>query len=293
MFLKKKKIRYQDLLNDNNTSMNTTRNINRNGVPEIEDVKIPIKIQKLLKEIKPEIIEEIQPEIIEEVKKQFIKPKTDEEWKAFHKMNEEGMKKAYESKEGYYKDNNKLYIAGTRDMTDVMDWGKIVTGNFKDSKIYKNIEPIYENDKNIDMVIGHSAGGSAALELEKNYTDRKITSVTYNAPVFERSDYNKVINEDMRPLRFAISGDPVSMFDMNAQTSFKAPEINLEGISNIVKTYNEPSVDNIINTTNSGMPDITMGLHSMSGSYSDPSKPVDFLKSAASGVAVGKTLGIV
>ena len=207
-------------------------------------------------------------------------------------MNEEGMKKAYESKEGYYKDNNKLYIAGTRDMTDVMDWGKIVTGNFKDSKIYKNIKPVFENDKDIDMVIGHSAGGSATLELEKNYPDRKITSVTYNAPVFERSDYNKVINEDMRPLRFAISGDPVSMFDMNAQTSFKAPEINLEGISNIAKTYADPSLDNIINTTASGMPDVTMGLHSMN-SYSNPSKPIDFLGSAVKAAAIGKTLQIV
>ena len=61
----------------------------------------------------------------------------------------------------------------------------------------------------------------------------------------------------------------------------------------MANTYTNPSLDNIINTANSGMPDVTMGLHSMSGSYSDPSKPVDFLKSAVSGVAVGKTLGIV
>ena len=91
MFLNRKKLRYRDLLNDNNTSMNTTQNINRK-TPEIEDIKTPIKIKKLLKEIQPEIIEEIQPEITEEIKPKFIKPKTDEEWKAFHKMNEEGMK---------------------------------------------------------------------------------------------------------------------------------------------------------------------------------------------------------
>ena len=41
------------------------------------------------------------------------------------------------------------------------------------------------------------------------------------------------------------------------------------------------------------MPDITFGLHSMNGSYSDPSKPVDFLASAMKATAVGKTLGIV
>ena len=66
----------------------------------------------------------------------------------------EGMKKAYESPNSYYKDGNKLYIAGTKDMTDVMDWGKIVTGNFKDSKIYKNIKPVFENDKDIDKSFG-------------------------------------------------------------------------------------------------------------------------------------------
>ena len=31
-------------------------------------------------------------------------PKKDEEWRQFHEMNEEGIKTAYESKEGYYKD---------------------------------------------------------------------------------------------------------------------------------------------------------------------------------------------
>ena len=273
MILKNRKLKYEDLLNDNTT------------LQPMQKPKPNEKIQKILEEVKPQIIEQLQPK--------FVRPKTDEEWKQFHKMNEEGMKKAYESPNSYYKDGNKLYIAGTKDMGDVMDWAKIPLGNFKDSKIYKNIEPIFRDNEDIDMVIGHSAGGSATLELEKNYPDRKITSVTYNAPVFERSDYKKVINEDMRPLRFAVALDPVSMLDMNAQTTFKAPEFNLEGISNVVNAINEPTLNNIKNVADTGMPDITMGLHSMSGSYSDPSKPIDFLKSAVSGVAVGKTLGIV
>ena len=61
-------------------------------------------------------------------------------------MNEEGIKKAYEKPEGYHIDNNKLYIAGTRDFKDVMDWYKIPMVTFKDSKIYKNIEPIFKNN---------------------------------------------------------------------------------------------------------------------------------------------------
>ena len=116
MFLKKKKIRYEDLLNNSSTQA-------------MQKYKPNEKIKKIIEEVKPKIIEELKPK--------FIKPKTDEEWKAFHKMNEEGMKKAYKSKEGYYKDNNKLYIAGTKDMGDVMDWAKIPLGTFKDSKIYK------------------------------------------------------------------------------------------------------------------------------------------------------------
>ena len=99
-----------------------------------------------------------------------------------------------------------------------------------------------------DYVVGHSAGGSATLELEKNYPDRKITSVTYNSPIFETVDPNKILNPRYaRPLRFAIAGDPVSMFDMNAQTTYMAPVL-----------------------------DPTLGLHSMKNNYSNPSTNTDF-----------------
>ena len=104
-------------------------------------------------------------------------PKTDEEWRQFHKMNEEGMAKAYASKDGYFKDGNKLFNAGTRDFQDVLDWRKILMGNFKDSKIYKNIEPVFRENKDIDYVVGHSAGGSATLEL------RKISPIEKTQPI--------------------------------------------------------------------------------------------------------------
>ena len=62
-------------------------------------------------------------------------------------------------------------------------------------------------------------------------------------------------------MRFAIAGDPVSMLDMNAQTTFKAP--NFQKV------------------------DPTLGLHTMNGTYSNPSGPMDFVKSAASAAALG------
>ena len=67
-------------------------------------------------------------------------------------------------------------------------------------------------------------------------------------------------------MRFAISGDPVSAFDMNAQTTFEAP--NFEKV------------------------DPTLGLHTMGG-YSNRSKPMDFIKSGIQAAVVGKSLTII
>ena len=283
MFLKQKTLRYEDLLN-NNTSMQT-----------IQKPKPSEKMQKILDIITP------KPDIIDKPK--FVRPKTDEDWKAFHKMNEEGMKKAYAAPEGYYKDDNKLYIAGTRDSQYVYDWLKILLGTFKDSKIYKNAEEVFKNDKDIDYVVGHSAGGSATLELEKQYPERKITSVTYGAPVL--SDWGNLFSpgEDPRnftnrdksndDLRFYHPGDPVAFLDSQATPVAKAPEFNVEGIKNVINAYNEPTLNNIKNVADKGMPDITLGLHTMGNTYSNPSTTMDFIKSAGSGVAVGKALGII
>ena len=69
-------------------------------------------------------------------------PKSDDEWEQFHKTNEDNMQKAYQSKEGYYKDSNKLYIAGTTDLQDVMDWPKIPLGMVSQSKKCKNLKNI-------------------------------------------------------------------------------------------------------------------------------------------------------
>ena len=134
-----------------------------------------------------ELLETINPPT-ERQKKQrtpFQRPTTNDEWLKFHKMNEEGMSKAYNSKEGYFRDGNKLFIAGTQGIQDVFDWAKIPLGTFRKSKIHKNIEPIFKESEGIDYVVGHSAGGSATLELAQNFPARKITTVTYNAPVFD------------------------------------------------------------------------------------------------------------
>ena len=64
------------------------------------------------------------------MKQEFQRPKTQTEWASFHKMNEDGIKQAYEKPEGYHINGNKLYIAGTRDSEDVIDLPQILMGTF-------------------------------------------------------------------------------------------------------------------------------------------------------------------
>ena len=97
-------------------------------------------------------------------------------------------------------------------------------------------------------------------------------------------------------MRFAVSGDPVSMLDMNAQTTFKAPNFSLDKVQNAVNVMTNPSLENIskvVQNPTQSIPDPTFGLHSMSGPYSTPSKPMDFVKSGLEGIAVGNTLGLI
>lgn len=274
MFSRKRRLSYSEL--QNNTAVQT-----------MPKHKPKAKIKDLLETIAPPAERQIKQS------NPFRKPTTEEEWRSFHKMNEEGMKKAYESKEGYFKDGNKLYVAGTRDMQDVFDWAKIPLGIFRKSKIYKNIEPIFKENEGVDYVVGHSAGGSATLELAKNFPQRQITTVTYNAPVFEMADGDKWVDEDKKPLRFAVVGDPVSMLDGNAQTTLKAPDFNLEAITNVAKLAATPSLENAIKTAKTSKFDPLLGLHKMTGSYSKPSTATDFAKSALEGVALGKVVGVI
>ena len=180
-------------------------------------------------------------------------------------------------------------------MQDVSDWPKIVFGSFKNSKIYKNADEVFKNDPDIDYVCGHSAGGSASLELEKNYPDRKITSITYNAPVFSPiASAEQFLDKSKTPMRFAISGDPVSMFDMNAQTSFHAPDINLDVVKDSLIMFAAPSLDNALKVANSIKSfDPLMGLHTINDSYSKPSTTMDFVKSGIAGAMAVESMGIL
>ena len=138
-------------------------------------------------------------------------------------------------------------------------------------------------------MVGHSAGGSATLELKRNFPERKITSLTYNAPVFEQTEPDKLLDEDKKLMRFAISGDPVSMF----QTTFKAPDFNLDAVTNVASAYANPSFENVVKAANASNFAPLLGLRKMSGSYSSPSTAKDFIKSGIEGLAIGTAVGVM
>ena len=83
---------------------------------------------------------------------------------------EEGLKRAYETRDGLYQHYNKLFIAGTKDPIDFVDDLKLpLNDTLNNTTRGKTADAYYRSHHEIDTVIGHSLGGSVALSLEKQY----------------------------------------------------------------------------------------------------------------------------
>lgn len=129
----------------------------------------------------------------------------------FHKINEIGLKKAYENPNKVHVDGDKLFIAGTSNKQDIIDditkvpfWGDVR----KSERYLTAIDTINKNPQ-INKLISHSLGGSVALELEKG--NPKFETTTYGAPVFDPISFK-------RGNRFRHPLDPVSILDRGAKT---------------------------------------------------------------------------
>jgi len=138
---------------------------------------------------------------------------------ATFKRDEEGMQKAYAdtSYPGVYYDQSTrtMYIKGTVDAQDWWDdFTKIpVWGNVQDSRRYKDAEFAYndllQRGFPIDRVVGHSLGGSIALQQQM---DKNIDfSRTFGAPVVDLNPLKRGTQERYRHIL-----DPVSIFDRGA-----------------------------------------------------------------------------
>ena len=88
---------------------------------------------------------------------------------------QEGLKRAYETKDGLYQHYNKLFIAGTNNFPqDHIDDLKLpFDDTLSKTKRGRDIDAYYRSHHEIDTVIGHSLGGAVALSLEKKYKKRR------------------------------------------------------------------------------------------------------------------------
>ena len=133
-----------------------------------------------------------------------------------HLSDREGLKQAYLRPDHIFINNNRMYIAGSKSPSDWVDnVAFIPTQLTQFHNIYKSANNQLQNNPQVTELIGHSAGGSVLLELEKQYPDRFQKSRSYGAPVFSPLGKEKL---DENHLRFRTIGDPVAVLDNSAIT---------------------------------------------------------------------------
>ena len=112
----------------------------------------------------------------------------------------EGLQKAYATKNGIYTFGNRMFIAGTRDFNDVKDDGLRIPawGNSRNIQRYQDARDELMKHPEVNSAVGHSLGGSVALELPKKYKHIQGTR-TYGAPVWDYKE--ETDNTRFRKLR--------------------------------------------------------------------------------------------
>ena len=126
---------------------------------------------------------------------------------------EEGLQQSYANDDGLYQDGNTLYVAGTRNLNHVGEWWKIPAFKAQSSEIYSKARDHLENHPEIDTLVGHSYGGSAVLQLQKE--NNKYRTITYGAPVLDPIPRNPL----HKPERYCNMYDPVCATDFGASKS--------------------------------------------------------------------------
>ena len=94
----------------------------------------------------------------------------------------------------------------------------------KNSDKYINASKVLKEHPEIKQVVGHSQGGSIALELQKEHPEFKTT--VYGAPVFDPLGLDAYRHGYGNIDRYANAGDPVSMFDASAHVTQQASSDN-------------------------------------------------------------------
>ena len=133
----------------------------------------------------------------------------------------EGLRRAYADGDTHVHGKT-LYIAGSHTGQDWWDdFTKIpIWGDLRESARYKAAEAVLKANPQIENVVGHSLGGSVALELQKQYGGGDLRSRTYGAPVWDPFGYDSPAFAP-KVERYRNFADPFSFFDGSANNSIK------------------------------------------------------------------------
>jgi pimeloyl-ACP methyl ester carboxylesterase len=149
-----------------------------------------------------------------------------------------GLERAYSQGDAYAYGNT-LYIAGSH---TAKDWYDDVTkvpvwGDLRNATRYQQAEKALKANPNITNVVGHSLGGSVALELQKNHAG--LSSRTYGAPVWDPLGRDRSGGAHVDRYRNFL--DPVSILDRSATNSVKWNPLDSKSLthdySNIATNY--------------------------------------------------------
>ena len=99
-------------------------------------------------------------------------------------------------------------LAGTKSIGDILDDLRIPFNDEVDSQRYGDAVPMMDG---VDVVVGHSLGGSVALSLARAHG---VKSVTHGAPVVDLNPCDSSGSSRHRNV-----GDPVAFLDQAAGTT--------------------------------------------------------------------------
>ena len=102
---------------------------------------------------------------------------------------------------------------------------------------YIDADALLSKNPQVSNLVGHSLGGSAVLELQKNQSERTFKTNTYSAPAVSMT---RPDNKDNH--RYRNYGDPISMFDRGAESRVKFDALKHYAIAG-AELYNEGTVN--------------------------------------------------
>ena len=149
----------------------------------------------------------------------------------------EGLDKAYDAGGKLFVNGNTMYVAGTSNLQDVWDDFKIPFGKTAQTQRYKDADALLSKNPQVSNLVGHSLGGAAVLELQKNHGDKTFKTSTYAAPVMSRTTPDNVNNK-----RYRNYGDFISIFDRGAESRVKGDVLESYGTA-AAQFYNDGAAD--------------------------------------------------